>query len=57
MAPYANCGTAEQTLPTAPGAVGQIQGQCTSAASGGPVKNVWMALAGLVGVQLLMAML
>ena len=58
MAPYVNCGSSSQSLPTGPGAVGNVQGQCTAnAASGGPVRNVWMGIAGLVGVQLMMAML
>ena len=57
LAPYANCGASEQSLPTGAGAVGNLQGQCTSAASGGPAKNVWMALAGLAGLQLVMALL
>jgi len=61
MAPYVNCGTAEQTLPTGAGAVANIQGQCDgnakpNSASGGPAKNIWMAVVGLVSMQLLMAL-
>jgi len=57
MAPYVNCGSSEQSIPTGAGAVGNIQGQCAgNAAAGGPTSHVGMAVAGLVVVQLLMAL-
>ncbi len=58
MAPAANCGSNEQTLPAAPGAALNMTGQCTASfAAAGPAGNLWLAAACLVGLPLVMSLL
>ncbi len=58
MAPYANCGTNENTLPSGQGAAANLTGECTAnSAAPRPLGAAWFVLACVASLQLIITLL